>query len=180
MSQWTFYPAFFGTFISIISWTYLTKKEHLKHIPRTLSEIASEKPESLRYYRIILWVCGPLFALTTLLYIVPRIANPVFVGLVSSITILSEMLLGIFTAKRGKVTIHDLIANLMGLMMIASAFVFALGLKGTYRYTESGVGLTLSILAILTIVDSRRYIFYELPFIYLAHISVLVAAIALR
>lgn len=180
MQSWTFYSAFIGTSISIVAWTYLALKEHLTHIPRTLSELASEKPQALRYYRIVLWTCGPLFAVTTLGFIVPRVAYTVPVGIACGLTIMAELLVGVFPAQRGRITIHDIIAGVMGLSMIASAYLFAWSLHGFYTNAEMVFTIFMTLLALLCLIDRKRYLFYELPFIFLAHFSVLIAAIALR
>ncbi|MEJ0073615.1 MAG: hypothetical protein WDN27_06130 [Candidatus Saccharibacteria bacterium] len=178
--SWTFFPAFIGTLISIGAWTYLARREHIAHVPRTLSELASEKPEALKYYRIVLWVCGPLFAVTTLFFIVPRIENQIAVGAACALTVLAELLIGIYPAQRGKITTHDLIAGLMGAAMLASAYLFAFSLGAIYSHIEISFAIIMTILAALTILDRKRYLFYELPFIFIAHGSILVAALALR
>lgn len=180
MPPWTFYPAFLGTGISIVAWTYLARREHLTHMPRTLSELSSEKPEALRYYRIVLWTCGPMFAITSLFFITPRVEHVIFVGVASALAFLAEMAVGIFPAQRGKVTVHDVIAAVMGFAMVTSAYLFAWNLEGSYRVVELGFAVVMSTLGLLTLIDRPRYLFYELPFIYLAHFSVLIAALALR
>lgn len=180
MLPWTFYPAFLGTFISVIAWTYLARREHLAHMPRTLSELSWEKPEALRYYRVILWTCGPMFAIMSLFFIVPRIEHAVIVAIVSTFMVISEMAVGIFPAQRGKITIHDIIAAIMGFAMISCAFLFAWSLGGGYRYVELVFATIASVLGALTLADRPHYLFYELPFIYIGHFSVLAAALALR
>ncbi|HSW74600.1 MAG TPA: hypothetical protein VLG16_01890 [Candidatus Saccharimonadales bacterium] len=180
MPPLVFYPAFIGTFISVVAWTYLAYKEHLPHLPRTLSELAAEKAETLRYYRTILWVCGPLFAVTLYLFIVPRIASSLLAGVIGSFTIIPELLIGYFPAKRGKITAHDIIAGTMGAGMITLAYMFAWDLYGLYSLTELVLAIVISALGILCIANRKRYLFYELPLIYLPHFSILVAALALK
>lgn len=180
MLSWTFYPAFVGTLISVMAWTYLARKEHLAHIPRTLSELAAEKPEALKYYRIVLWVCGPLFAITMFGFIVERIAHPFIVSISCGLAIATEMTIGFFPAQRGRITIHDIIAAVMGAAMIGSAYVFAWSLRGGYIAIELAFAVSMSILGIFCIIDRKRYLFYELPLIYISHFSILVAAFAVR
>lgn len=179
MQPWTFYPAFIGTAISMVAWTYLAGKEHLSHLPRTLSELASEKQEALRYYRVVLWTCGPLFAITMFAFILPRIAHPLITGVACAIIISGEMLVGLFPAQRGKVTMHDIIAGVMGGAMIALAYLFAWNLDGSYAYIELVFALCMTLLGFLCLAHRKRYLFYELPLIFLSHFSILVAAIAL-
>ncbi len=177
---WTFYPAFIGTFISIAAWTYLARKEHLSHLPRTLSELAAERPEALRYYRIVLWVCGPLFAITMFGFVLPRTTSTLIIGVTCAVIIAGEMLIGLFPARRGKMTIHDIIAGAMGAAMIALAYLFARDLHGMYMYTELSFALCMTLLGVLCLAHRKRYLFYELPLIFLSHFSILAAAIALR
>lgn len=176
---WTFYPAFIGTAISVVAWTYFAWREHVTHMPRTLSELASEQPEGMQYYRTVLWTCGPLFGITTLFYITPRVDNPIPIAIASAVMVSAEMLAGIYPARRGKVTAHDIIAGIMGFAMTLLAFLFVWSLDGSYSYVELGFAAVMSILAICTMLDRKRYLFYELPFIYLSHFSVLAAALAL-
>jgi hypothetical protein len=179
MPSWTFYPAFVGTFISVVAWTYLVRKEHLTHMPRTLSELAAEKPEALKYYRTVLWICGPLFAITMFAFVLPRISHPFIIGVACALTVISEMLIGFFPAQRGKITTHDVIAGLMGISMIATAYLFAWSLTGAYANIEFTFALCMSVLGLLCLLDRKRYLFYELPLIFIAHFSILIAALAL-
>lgn len=176
---WTFYPAFLGTAISIIAWTYFARREHITHIPRTLSELAAERPDALRYYRVVLWICGPLIAVTAFGFILIRIDHPVIVGIALAVMVITEMLVGVFPAQRGRLTLHDIIAAAMGGSMIILAYLFALSLDGVYVYLELGFALCMTILAILCLSDRKRYLFYELSLIYLSHFSILTAALAL-
>lgn len=180
MPIWTFYPAFVGTFISVIAWTYLARKEHLSHVPRTLSELAAENPKALKYYRIVLWTCGPLFAITMFAFIVERVRHPLIIGIACALAIITETLIGLFPAQRGKVTTHDIIAGVMGAAMIASGYLFAWALKGSYAHVELVFAVCMNVLGVFCLINRKRYLFYELPLIYLSHFSVLVAALAVR
>jgi hypothetical protein len=180
MLPWTFYPAFIGTFISVVGWIYLSRREHIAHLPRTLSELASEKPGSLIFYRAVLWICGPLFAITMFLFITPRTVNPVIIAVVSAFVIVCEILIGFFPAQRGKVTLHDVIAGVMGAAMVALGYAYAGVLNGGFAGTELMLAFVMSVLALLCFVKRKYYLFYELPLIFISHFSILVAALALR
>ena len=134
-------------------------------MPRTLSELAAEKPEALRYYRTVLWICGPLFAVTAYAFVLPRITHPLFVGIAWTLIILPEMIIGFFPAQRCKITPHDIIAGMIGTSMIAAGYIFA---------------LCMSLLGVLCAVNRKRYLLYELSLIYISHFSILVEALALR
>jgi hypothetical protein len=63
--------------------------------------------------------------------------------------------------------------------MMATAVLFVLNFHGVTSAIELGIASIMAMLGILTFVDRKRFIFYELPFIYLSHISILVAALAI-
>jgi len=99
MATWTFYPAFIGTFLSVTLLSYLAWKEHNPEKPRTLSMLAAEKRQLLAFFRAVLWICGTLFSITVFFYIVPRIANGPYITSAWIIGYMSEVLLGVFSAK---------------------------------------------------------------------------------
>jgi len=68
----------------------------------------------------------------------------------------------------------------MALGFILMAVIFIFSFSGGYRLLELGITASMLILAALAQLDRKRFIFYELPFIYLSHFSVLVAAVALK
>jgi hypothetical protein len=179
MQSWTFYPAFVATLISIAGWTYFARREHISHMPRTLSELASESSNGLRYYRVVLWICGPLFAITVFAFISPRTSYSVVIVTAAALMIMTEMLVGVFPAQRGKITNHDIIAGAMGSSMIGLAYLFAWKLDGVFALAELILAVVMCVLAACCVIDRKRYLFYELPLIYLSHFSILVAAIAL-
>ena len=180
MPVWTFYPAFAGAIISMIALTRIAWHEHDRDQPRTLSELAAAEARLLKQFRNVLWLCGSLFAITAYWFIVPRINHAPWVIFAWSLTFAPEMLLARIP-ERGKTRrLHDLLAEAMGAGMLLLAFVFWRNLHGTYADGELAIALVMSALAVLTVLDRRRFIFYELPFIYWSHFSLLVAALALR
>ena len=64
--------------------------------------------------------------------------------------------------------------------MLATVFIFAISLHGNFAIIEGALTIVMTILASLTILDGRKFIFYELPFVYLSHVSILLAALAVR
>lgn len=179
MNNWAFYPVFIGTIISIFGWVIFVRREHDAANPATLSELAARKRESIRYFRLVLWVCGPLFGLTALLFIAPRLQLPVLTALMLLMVGL-EMLVGVFppTDKHRK-TIHEIVAYAMAAVMALTGVMLALSLP-RFAWTEwLLVGL---LLVCSAVVVSRRtvFIFYELGFIFMSHMTLIVAALALR
>ncbi len=180
MTDWTFYPAFLGTVISIVAWTVFALKEHDSNNPKTLSELGAKDDHTLLYYRVVLWLCGPLFAITFLFFIVPRITNNEIVAFFCILTVVTELLLGVFPARGRTVMSHNIISWIMGSSMLVSTILFAWNLSGavsTFLYFAS---ITMAIFMTLAILNTKKFLFYELLFLYVAHISVLVTAIALK
>ena len=180
MMPWTFYPAFLATLISIVGWTYMAYRDHDKVNPRTLSELGAARRSTLTYFRAVLWVCGLLFAVTMYFFVVPRVAHALLQAIAWSITFLCEVLLGVFPAMGKTARLHDVLAGTMAIGMLIMAYLLSWSLQGSAMHVEIVVALVMSILGFGAVVNRRNFIFYELPFIFLAHITIVVAAIGLR
>ena len=89
-----------------------------------MSELGSYK--NLRHFRFILWLCGPLFAITVLFYIAPRIGHAGVSALFLAVVAL-EILVGVVPpiGKRNK-KLHEAIAYSMGFLMLVSGGLFAI------------------------------------------------------
>lgn len=180
--SWTFYPVFFGTAISIASLSHfaVTQRGNLK--TRTLSELATTEQKLLVRFRNILLFCGSLFAISMFGFIVPRAphALPVLVLGIGMMT--GELLVGIIPAQNSTRRLHESLAALMGASMLILPFVFWYSFTGAYKLSEAL--LALSMLALLSLMASdtyrKNFVTYELAFIFLSHISIVVAALALR
>lgn len=176
---WTFYTAFIGTFLSVTGLSYLAWREHNPSRPLTLSQLAAKSRELQLYFRTVLWVCGTLFAITVLFFINPRLPSGALQTAAFILVFVPELLLGIFHAKGDiELLLHDVLSRVMGFGMWATALMFTINLSGIYSQIEVCLTVILFILAILTIVDRKRFLLYELPFIYTSHVSILVAALA--
>jgi len=75
---------------------------------------------------------------------------------------------------------HTVFAQGMAVGMLSLAYLFWIGLPGVCGGLELVFSLAMTMLVILMATDRHRFIFYELPFIFLSHGSILVAALALR
>jgi hypothetical protein len=183
MQPLSFYTAFIGTVISIVCWINLFVKEHNPKDPLTLSELAASKIKSLRYFRIVLWTCTTLFGITMFFYILPRINNKVSTQLliVFLFSIICYFLLGVFAA-RGKVEniLHNIFADGIALGGIVGTFILQKYLSSPYKEAEITLLLAMIVLSILALSDKKRYIIYELQFIFASHFTIIVAALALR
>ena len=67
----------------------------------------------------------------------------------------------------------------MGAGMLVLVYIFWRSLNGEYAVAELVAALTMSTLAILTYADTKHYIIHELAFIYLNHVTIVIAALAL-
>lgn len=179
MTPWTFYPVFIGAALSFAGWMYLILKKHDKARPRTLSELAADE-HALGYFRTVLWACGTLFALTLFLFIAPNIRHGLFVFIAGAGVIISEMLLGVFPARGRYDSLHNALSYFMGFAMGLLALGFATSLRRVYVPIEAVFTCAIAVLGIAAMLDRPRFIYYEMPFIFLSHISIVVAALALR
>lgn len=122
-----------------------------------------------------------LCSVTLYALIVPnvRYASALFVSW--TIFYVSELLLAIFP-ERGTIEkqLHSLFACTMGAALLVSAFIFILALDGGYKFIEIGIILVmLSLAAFISWIEAALF-FYELGFIYSSHVSLLVAAVAVK
>lgn len=179
MTSWTFYPVFVGAFLSFVGWMYLILNKHDRTRPRTLSELAADE-HALGYFRAVLWICGTLFAITLFWFITPNIRWSILTLIIGVCVIGCEMLLGVFPARGRYDALHNTLSYFMGFTMGLLALVFALSFTGVYLLIESLFTCLIAILGGAAMVDRKRFIYYEMPFIFLSHLSIVVAALALR
>ncbi len=179
MTSWTFYPAFVATLLSVTLLTRLAIQEHDSQKPRTLSELAASDTRLLRQFRMILFVCGTLFSISIFFYIAPAVENSWLIAVVWLIAYLGEILLAIFPATSQNPKLHNIPAYTMGLAMNIMPFVLATNLDGVYAVSELLIGVVMFPLIPLANLQRHKFLQYELPFIYLSHLSILVALVAL-
>jgi hypothetical protein len=113
-------------------------------------------------------------------FVLRRVAHTPFVAVAWTVTLLSEVFLGVFPAIGHTRRLHEMLALSMAVGMLATAFLFAWSLQGGFMPAELLLALTMCVLALGITVNRRNFIYYELPFIFLAHISILITVIALR
>jgi hypothetical protein len=177
----SFYAAFLAVFLSVIGNGYLVLRTYDARRQRPLCKLAIESNKALNYFRTVLWSCGILFAITLFYFIVPRIEHRSYVLLAWVVTFICEMAMGVFSARGTiELRIHNFFSSIMAVGMFALALVFAVSLHGTFAKTEVSVAVVMFILGILALVHYQRYLFYELPYVFLSHVTILVAAVALR
>lgn len=179
MTALTFYAAFLATALSVVSLSWIAVKEYSRHQPRTLSELVAAQEHLLRRFRLTLVVCGTLFAVTVYGYLVPRINDSVLLLATWTLTYLGNLLAAALPARARTAKHHYFSAQAMAVGMLLTAFVFTSNLSGVYSEIELYISVAMSLLGIMTFVDKSRFIIYELLFIFLSHVSILVAALAL-
>ncbi len=181
MPEPTFYAAFLGTFLAVTILTYIAWKEHHPNRPRSLSTLVAQRKQLVNWFRLVTAVVSTLFAVTMYFFIVPKIQYGAALFVVWTICYVSDQLLALFP-ERGTIEkqLHSFFAYTMAVGFVVTAFIFILSLSGDFRILEIGILVGMLILAALAQLDRKRFIFYELPFIYLSHVSILVAAIALK
>ena len=177
--HWAVLVSLLATGISMVGLTYLAYKEHDRNQPRTLSELAAAQDRLLRRFRIILWLCGTLFAVAMYGYVIPKSMLPVLVFIAWSIVIVGEFLVSFLPAKGKTRRAHEVSAQCMAFGMGATAFLFLFDLTGAYLVIGVSIALIMALLAAATFIDPRRFILYELLFLYLSHASIVLAALFL-
>jgi len=177
----TFYAAFLGTMLSTAGVGYLALKGHDSSNPRTISRVVAQDADTLHKFRLAIWAGGTLIAITMFFFIVPRITYSLYVALGCGLIYCDELLLSIVPDRtKREAFIHGLFAYGMRLGMLFTALLFVAGLHGNASYTEGVLATIMASLSAMMALDHKRFIFYKLSFIGLSHVSVLVAAIALR
>lgn len=181
MSELIFSAAFVGTFLSVTLLTYLAWMEHHPDHPRSFSQLVAQTKELVRWFRVVSAVVASLFAVTIYFFVVPNIRYDAVLFVIWSVYYISELSLAVFP-ERGTIErqLHSLSAYSMALAMLATTFIFVLSFSGGVRVLEAAILAGMLILGVFTRLDNKRFLFYEMPFIYLSHVSILVAAIALR
>ena len=173
----TFYPAFLGILISIVSLTYLARREYQSGQTHTISQLGAGHQKALRQFRAILWVCGTLFTITMLFYIAPRLHSPLMF-VVWSLTYACEVLLGVIPDHKGWQRIwHNIFAWSMAAGFFVTATFFSLRLSGVYQIISVFILAGMLVSAALIYFDHKRNLVYELSSIFLSHIGILVAAL---
>lgn len=173
-----FLAAFLATTGSVIWLTNIAVRHHTWAEPKTLSELAVVEDRVLAVFRKTLFVCASLFAISIYGFIGPRLENGISV--VATWTwIYINILLTATLPMRGKTFWpHVITAQFMGVGMLVLAYLFWKSLEGGYATAELIAAIIMTVLALLTYADKRRFIVYELAFIYMNNVTIVIAAVA--
>jgi len=143
----------------MISLTSLARREYDARRPRTLSELAAAKPATLHRFRIILWGCDLLFALTVFGYLMPHLAQPVAILLFGGLMIGGELFVAIVPARRRTLQLHETIARIMAAGMLGLAYTFFVVCSGLAATVEMLLAGIMSLLAIMALINRSRFCF---------------------
>jgi hypothetical protein len=173
------YPALVATFLSVTCLSYLAFRKHDVTNPRPLSELGATGSRSLTYFRIVLVVCGTLFAVTMFGFLIPKVHYSLYLLIAWVVYYGDELLLAIVPARgTWEYRLHNVFAYAMAAGMLATAFIFIISLHGLPATLEVVGMAVMAVAGIMTFIDRKRYILYELAFIYTSHLTILTAAIA--
>jgi len=181
MQDVIFYAAFLGSFISTTALIHMVIREYDQAHHQTLSEVAAYSKRNINEFRIVLWVCGTLISITMLFYIAPRLQGTGVIRAAWVAVYVCEMLLGIIHAVGGtQGKLHKVFAYTMSYGMLLTTLLFAQRLPDGFAAAEWVLLFAMLGFGLLTILHKAKFLFYEMPFIFLSHVTILIAAIALR
>lgn len=170
-----------GIFLSTIGVTAFAVREHHVEKRRTLSELAARDAKTLREFRVILWTCGTLISIMMYGLVIPNISAGWWLAIFYTVIIACELLLAVIPAnetRAGKV--HTWLAFTMGTGMLALGLSFVLLLDGVFAFVEAGLLVAMTVLCALAIKYWHNFLYFELPYIFLSHMTILIAAIAVQ
>jgi hypothetical protein len=174
--------ALLASVLSVSRLLRIAVQQHNAKQPRTLSQLAASQDYLLKKFRITLFVCGSLFAVAVYAYIVPNIAHAPLLFIFWSLTYFGNVAAAVIPARGKTHKIHTRLAQIMATGMLAMAFLFAFAAQfdGAFKVAEIMLATAMLIASMLTIIDTRKFIFYELLFLFMSHTTIVIAIIALQ
>ena len=98
--MWVLTTVVIGTILSMTGWLWFATKNHNPEHPATLSEIAARNAENEKYFRTVLWICGPLFGIAAVP--VARALSSWLVAVLWLLAVVLEILVGVFVPSTKK------------------------------------------------------------------------------
>lgn len=155
-------------------------REHKMEKRRTLSELAARDHKTLKEFRIILWTCGSLISVMMYLLVLPNITAGPWLYIFYTLVIICELSLAIISARGGRLgRLHDSLAYSMAFGMLALALSFGLLLSGAIAALEYTLFSFMTLLTVFALIYSEHFLYFELPFIFLSHLTLVLAAFTL-
>lgn len=171
--------ALIATIGSVFNLSKIAKEKHLPGAPKSLSERAALETRLLRQFRTTLLTCSTLFAIAIYGFIAPQVTNGWWVAGAWTLTYIGIIIAAVLPATGKTFVPHVVAATTMGIGMVLLALTFWMSFSGVSAAAELSITAAMALLGILTFVDTKRYIFYELALLYLNHVSIVVATLAL-
>ncbi len=178
-----YYPAFaaavLGTIGSIAAIADLIIRYHDKFNPVSVSELAAAEERLLSRFRVGLFICGSLFAISMYGLVLQRIDRAPLVFAAYTISYLSILLAALLPARGVTHRLHVRAGQTMGISMLILAWLFATNIHGAYGKIEFVLAATMTALTAITYLDRKRFAYYELSYLALNHLTIVIACIAL-
>lgn len=179
INEWLTVPAYIATGLSIFGITPIMIAGLKKSVGPSLCEMAAKVNPSLWYFRAVVWTCGVLFAITMYALVVPGSSLPIIVGIFWTAELIGNMMIAAIPARPATMKLHLVFAQTLGYSMLALAYTFASTLSGWTGHACWAIAIVMTVIGAMTYIDRTRYSFYQAPFIYLSHVTILLAAVSL-
>ena len=179
MTNLAFVSAILGMAISLSALTNLLVKNHDKLNPKSLSELAAAEDKLLRQFRVGLFICGSLFAISMYFLVLPRMDEPIPLLTVYSISYLSILLAALLPARSTTLKFHIFAGRIMGISMLMLSYLFAYGVHGVFGRIEILLAIFMTSLAAVTYMDKKHFAYYEIAYLGLNHLTIVIACISL-
>jgi len=172
------YISLLATTISIIGLTSIAYRAHKQAPGKTLSVFAASSKKTTVEFGAILVVCGLLFLAAMNLYILPDLGANSLLWIVWLIVIASELVTAFLPANNGRsLRAHNVISRVMAAGMLVLAILMMFYVSGPSLVFATLIALSMFILVLFGIFNKQKFLYYELPFIFLSHLSVVNAAL---
>lgn len=159
-----------GTILSVAGWLSFVWAYGGRDTALTLSELATRSPWQRLHYRTVLWLCGALFLFAALVSTGFGQVTLIFWVMM----VIFEMMAGvILPTNEVRTRIHLFFAYGMGVFMLAAGVSFAIDVWTVWL-------LILAMVAsfVLGLTDRGRLLYYEMAFIFLSHLTFILAVFA--
>ncbi len=166
-----------ATLGSMLSLTGLSVITHSLTAPKSLSERVAQEDKLLARFRNTLLLCSAPFAVAIYFFIAPSARLGWWIAGAWTLEHFGVILAAVLPARGKTFYPHLVAAQSMALGMLLLAFAFWRNYSGVGASIELALFVVMATLAVLSFVDTRRYIYHELSFIYLSHVSIVVAAL---
>jgi len=177
--NWAFYTSVLATLVMMAGFGHIIIEEHDWRQPRTLSELAAAQDHLLRRFRYVLWVGLTLLSLVMYLHIIPRSTLSGLLFFAWTLAAVGCLLLSVLPAKGRTRGSHEASAKLMASGLGGVAFLFLADLRGGYFVAGLVVAVIMTLLAWATVLDPRRFLVYEWPFLHLSNIAIIIMVLFL-